>query len=306
MFKKILYPTSFGKFHREVLGCITNLKSVGTEEIVLLHVIYASEFSHFQEGYLQKTGDILRRLLQDKMEEAAQIVKNAGIRPTLRIEIGEPHMEILKVAKEKEVSLIVCGRERKAILDEIFVGSITDRVIRYGTTPVYIPKCPDIYGADTQAAGAYCRAPFRRILYPTDWSDCAKDALEYLKGMKKAGIEEIVVAHVMDEKAMKLQPQDKFREFEKIDRDKLQAVKEELEKEGFKVKILLQVGNPRAELITIARQEDVSLIVMGSHGKGRMGGILWGSASRNTAEYSERPIILIKGRACISEIENND
>lgn len=106
------------------------------------------------------------------------------------------------------------------------------------------------------------------------------------------------MAHVMDEKAMKLQSEEKFREFERIDRDKLQQVKEELEKEGFKVNTMLRVGNPRAELVRIARYENISLIVMGTHGKGRMEGILWGSVSRNTAEYSESPILLIKGEAC--------
>ena len=118
------------------------------------------------------------------------------------------------------------------------------------------------------------------------------------KGIKDASVGEIVVAHVMDEKAMKLQPEEKFREFERVDREKLQQVKEELEKDGFTVKTILKMGNPRTKLIRIARQENISLIVMGTHGKGRMEGILWGSVSRNTAEYSTSPILLIKGEAC--------
>jgi len=72
-------------------------------------------------------------------------------------------------------------------------------------------------------------------------------------------------------------------------------VKAELEKAGFKVSTRLSVGNPRAELITLARSADVSLIVLGSHGKGRAEGILWGSVSRNVAEYSDRPTLVIKG-----------
>jgi len=119
--------------------------------------------------------------------------------------------------------------------------------------------------------------------------------------MREAGIEEILVAHVMDEKAMKLQPSEKFEEFRRIDLEKLAAVKEEMEKEGFRVRTVLAVGNPRAEVTNIARMEDVSLIVMGSHGKGRMEGVLWGSVSRNVSEYSDRPVILIKGGACTGE-----
>jgi len=77
--------------------------------------------------------------------------------------------------------------------------------------------------------------------------------------------------------------------------EKLAGVKAELEKAGFKVSTRLSVGNPRAELITLARSADVSLIVLGSHGKGRAEGILWGSVSRNVAEYSDRPTLVIKG-----------
>ncbi|MGV8079980.1 MAG: universal stress protein [Syntrophales bacterium] len=298
MFKKILYPTAFEKYYHDVLGCVTNLKVVGTEEFVLLHVIYASRLPQVHEGYVLKLADALRHLLNEKMNEGAGIVEGAGLRVKIRVELGAPYREILKVAEEEKVDLIVCGRERKGVLGEVFVGSITDRIIRYGSIPVYIPKCPDIYDPSRPVSEAYCRDPFRKILYPTDWSDCARNALQYLKGMKDAGIREVVVAHVMDEKAMKLQPEEKFREFERVDREKLAQVKEELEGEGFPVRMLLRVGNPRAELIRIAREEDVSLIVMGSHGKGQMEGILWGSVSRNTAEYSERPILVIKGGTC--------
>ncbi|HOO52061.1 MAG TPA: universal stress protein [Alphaproteobacteria bacterium] len=301
MFKKILYPTAFEKFYQDVLGCVMNLKAIGTEEVVLLHVIYAENFPHACDGYFLKMANTLRHLIDSQMAEAVKIVESAGLRPTVRIEIGIPHQEILRVAEEENVSLIVCGRERKGYAGEILIGSITDRIVRHGKIPVYVPKCTDIYGTAAKSADAFCRDPFRRILYPTDWSDCAANALRYLKSLKNARVEEVIVAHVMDEKAMKLQPEEKFREFEKIDREKLELVKQELDAEGFKVKTLLQMGNPRAELIKIAKEENTSLILMGTHGKGRMKGILWGSVSRNTAEYSESPIMLIKDDVCYGE-----
>lgn len=186
-----------------MLGCVTNLKRVGVEEIILLHVIYVSWLPQVHDGYVLKLADALRHILNAKMNEAAEIVEGSGLRVKRRIELGAPHREILKIADTEMVDMIVCGRERKGILGEIFVGSITDRIIRYGTTPVYIPKCPDIYGADRQFVEAFCRDPFQRVLYPTDWSECARNALQYLKGIKDAGVNEIVVAHVT-EKTMKL------------------------------------------------------------------------------------------------------
>ena len=229
------------------------------------------------------------------MDEAAKLIESAGIRAKKRVELGVPHEEILKIAEEEKVSLIVSGRERKGFLGEIFVGSTTDRIVRHGSIPVYIPKYPGIHGADKEACIRFCGRLFSRILYPTDWSDCARKALDYVKQFKNAGVEEVVVAHIMDEKAMKLQPMEKFLEFERIDLEKLAEVKKELEGEGFKVRTLLTMGNPRAELIRVTKQEDATLIVMGSHGKGRMEGILWGSVSRNVAEYSDRPTLIVKG-----------
>lgn len=295
MFKKVLYLTAFEEFSRNVLGCLTNFKKVGTAEIILLHIIYASELPQVHEGYVLRLADALRHMLNAKLTEAAAIVEAAGIKVKKRIELGVPYQEILRVAGEEKVDLIVAGRERKGFLGEIFVGSITDKIIRHGATPVYIPKYPGVYGADPKTCEAFCRNPFRKILYPTDWSDCALKALDYVKQFRNAGVEEVVVAHIMDEKAMKLQPEEKFRGFERIDEKKLAQVKEQLEREGFKVSTRLCVGNPRAALITLAKSADVSLIVMGSHGKGRTEGILWGSVSRNVAEYSDRPVLIVKG-----------
>ena len=299
MYKKILYPIKFEEFSLDVLSCILNFKKAGMEEVVLLHVIDVSKLPMDKyEGYHPDDIKRLTEIANLKMDEAVTIIEKAGIRAKRRIEVGIPYREILKVAGEEKVSLIVSGRQKKGIMGEIFIGSNTDKVIRYGNVPVYVPKYPAIYSADKEACERFCKRPFRKLLYPTDWSDCAEVALKYLKGLKEAGVDEIVVAHVMDEKAMKLQPAERFREFERIDMEKLEKIKAELETEGFKVKTHLHVGKARTDVIKIAREEGVSLIVMGAHGKGYVEGILWGSVSRNVVEYSDRPVLLIKGKEC--------
>ena len=205
MYRKILYPTAFEEFYLDILACILNFRKVGTEEIVLVHVIHSAKLPILQEGISFKLEEDLRAFLDAKMDDAVGIIEGAGMKATKRIETGEPHLEILRVAKEENVSLIVSGRERKGYLGEIFVGSITDKVIRYGAIPVYIPKYPGVMGADRKTCERFSQRLFTKILYPTDWSECAKAALRYLKGMKEAGVEEVVIAHIMDEKAMKLQ-----------------------------------------------------------------------------------------------------
>ena len=305
MFKKLLYPIRFEALSPdmpsslEVLSCVLNFKKAGTEEIVLLHVIDVAKLPMDKyEGYSIQDVKRLTEIADVKMDEPVRLIEDAELMAKKRIEVGVPYREILKVAKEEEVTLIVAGRQKRGLLGEVFIGSNTDRVIRYGNIPVHILKYPAIFGADKETGKWFCERMFRKILYPTDWSDCAREALKYLKAMKNAGVEEVVVAHVMNEKAMRLQPSEKFREFERIDKEKLETIKRELEEEGFRVKTRLHVGTVRTDVIKIAREEDVSLIIMGTHGKGYVEGILWGSVSRNVVEYSDRPVLLIKGGEC--------
>ncbi len=300
MYKKILYPIKFEEFSLDVLSCILNFKKAGAEEIILLHVIDISKLPMDKyEGYHPDDVKRLTEIADLKMAEAIKIIEDAGIRAKKIITVGVPYREILKISKEEKVSLIVSGRQKRGVFGEIFIGSNTDKVIRYGDIPVYIPKYPAIFGSDKEACRRFCERFFSRVLYPTDWSDCARTALNYLKGLKDAGVEEIIVVHIMDEKAMRLQPPDKVKEFERVDREKLDLVRQELEEVGFKVKTRINIGKASADIIRIAREEDVSLIVMGSHGKGYVEGILWGSVSRNVVEYSDRPVLLIKGERCL-------
>lgn len=295
MYKKILYPIKFEEFSLDLLSCVANFKKAGTEEIVLLHVINVSKLPMDKyEGYSEADVKRWTEIANIKMAEAKDFVKSTGLKTKSRIEVGVPYREILRVAKEENVSLIVSGRQKKWILGEIFIGSNTDKIIRYGDFPVYVPKYPAMFDVDKEACERFCERLFKKVLYPTDWSDCAKETLQHLKELKGAGVEEIIIAHVMDEKAMRLQSPEKFREFERIDKERLEEVKKELGKEGLIAKVRLDVGNPRSDLIRIAKEEDVSLIVIGSHGKGYVRGILWGSVSRNVVEYSDRPILLIK------------
>ncbi|BCB97054.1 universal stress protein [Dissulfurispira thermophila] len=295
MYKKILYPIKFEEFSLNILSCVVNFKKIGTTEIILLHVIDVSKLPMDKyEGYSEADVKRWTEIAKIKMIDAENIIKNAGLKAKSRIEVGVPYREILRVAKEEDVSLIVSGRQKRSILGEIFIGSNTDKIIRYGNIPVYIPKYPAMFDVDKEACERFCERLFKKVLYPTDWSDCARETLQHLKELKGTGIDEIVVAHVMNEDAMRLQSPEKFREFERIDKEKLEAVKKELGKEGLIAKTRLDVGNPRSNLIRIAREEDVSLIVIGSHGKGYVQGILWGSVSRNVVEYSDRPVLLIK------------
>lgn len=295
MFRKILFPIKFEEFSLDLLKCIFEFKRIGMEEIILLHVIDVSRLTLDKyEGYSEEELEVLKALVEEKIKSAVKMVEDAGFIAKKIIRVGIPYREILKFAEEeKDISLIVSGRQKKSLLKEIFIGSNTEKIIRYGNLPVFVPKYPAVFGGSKEESDKICKNIFKRILYPTDWSAYALATLQYLKKLKGAPIEEIVVVHIMDEKAMKLQPFEKFKEFEREDIHRLEKTRKELEELGFKVKTRLEVGNPRSDLIKISQEEDITMIIIGTHGKGYVKNILWGSVSRNLVEYSDRPVLII-------------
>jgi nucleotide-binding universal stress UspA family protein len=291
MHKKILYPITFEELSFDILSCILGLKKTGMEEIVLLHIIDGV-------GRPEKQAE----LAETNMTQAVGIAKKAGIRVKKRIETGAPYKEILRVAAEEKASLIVSDRQRKKENGEIFIGSTTDKIIRYGNIPVYIPKYHAPANGHEALYPRCCERLFSRVLYPTDWSNCAEAALRFLIGLKEARIEEVLVAHVMDEKAMRSQSRRKFKECWELDRERLDTVAKKLQNEGLNAKTHIRIGKPNTDVIRIAREENASLVMMGSHGKGHVQGINWGSVARNVTEYSDRPVLLINDMGPVKKV----
>lgn len=44
---------------------------------------------------------------------------------------------------------------------------------------------------------------FKHILYPTDFSDVSKKAIDYIKQLKEGGSETVIVLHVINERGMR-------------------------------------------------------------------------------------------------------
>ena len=149
---------------------------------------------------------------------------------------------------------------------------------------------------------------FRKILYPTDFSDCAVKALEYVKKLREAGTEEVVVVHVMDVREIATMAtgaawvgettvayESEVQEMMRANAEKkLEAVKAEIENAGLKVSVKTPDGIPFKEILKIAADEDVSLIVLGSHGKSNVREMLLGSVSEKVIRGSKRPVLVVK------------
>lgn len=147
---------------------------------------------------------------------------------------------------------------------------------------------------------------FKKILYPTDFSECAEKALEYIKRLKEAGAREVVLLHVIDDSKVRFllkgiawaggsEYEEKYKQKLKEEVEcRIKKIAEELSSSDFIVKTEIREGNPYEEIVKTAEEEDVSLIVMGTHGRGRGASLLLGSVAENVIRHSSKPVFVIR------------
>jgi len=142
---------------------------------------------------------------------------------------------------------------------------------------------------------------FERILYPTDFSDVSMKAVNYVKQLKDAGAKEVTVLHVIDERTLVVPDVFSGIDFMAIENELMRIAEEECNRivaefldKGLNAKFRVEKGIPFLEILKAAQKEDVSLIVIGSHGKSNIEEMLLGSVSEKVIRKAVRPVLVIK------------
>jgi nucleotide-binding universal stress UspA family protein len=152
---------------------------------------------------------------------------------------------------------------------------------------------------------------FRKVLYPTDFSELAEVAKDYVLKLKDANAQEVVVLHVIHPLEFSLpQFDDPFamdvatiyahipeieREVLKRHEEVLDTMADELERRGFTVKRIMTIGDPKEEIVRVADEEKVDVIVIGYHGKGLLERILeMGSTAKAVIRNAKCPVLVVK------------
>lgn len=149
---------------------------------------------------------------------------------------------------------------------------------------------------------------FKKVLFPTDFSECSYKALDCVRSLSDAGTREVVVVHVLDEREIDLVSTgigwlagDRMVEYDaKLEgrmrenaREKLNGILSVIRGAGMKAKAEVRKGYPSVEVLATAKRERVSLVVMGSHGKSNLAGAVVGSVSEEVLRKSTVPVLIV-------------
>jgi universal stress protein A len=145
-----------------------------------------------------------------------------------------------------------------------------------------------------------------KILVPIDFSDCARAALTHALSLAAQLGSTIEVLHVAEVPDFKAEPRVAGGTGTSSLRDyALEAAKSELEAflvtfsldDREKIKIRLDAGKPRDAILARARETNVDLIVMGTHGRTGRVHSLAGSVAESVVRTASCPVLTVRDAA---------
>lgn len=158
--KKIIVPIDFSNHSEYALKVAALLAKKYNLTIYALHMLDLQDFSISESpSSYQEKGVFFLKLAEKKIKEflAKEFLKEVKVMPVIKP--YKVFSEVNNVAKEVGADLIVMGSHGATGLKEFFVGSNTEKVVRYADIPVLIVK-NEIKDVD-----------FNNIVMATDFSE---------------------------------------------------------------------------------------------------------------------------------------
>jgi nucleotide-binding universal stress UspA family protein len=215
------------------------------------------------------------------LEEAQEIADHEDVHILKNMTQGEPYEKIVHVADDENCDLIVMGRRGQHQLERELVGSVTARVIGYTQKDVLV--VPD--------NTALTR---KNILLATDGSpncETAVDRAIEIAGNHAALLTAISVVYTNDE-YMALAPGIVDDLIGKA-KGKLATIVQKGGDAGVEINTVVKEGEAFEAITSLARNNHIDLIVMGSHGRKGLQRLLMGSVTERTIGYAPCPVLVV-------------
>jgi nucleotide-binding universal stress UspA family protein len=295
---RILCPVDFSDFSRHALDHAIAIAHWYGSAITALHVVTPARTVPLQPyvgpAALQplSVGDVNRARLRAEMHHFVAQEAPAALAIEIRVEDGlHVYREILVQAQRLSADLIVMGTHGRSGFERLFLGSVAERVLRSASCPVMTvpPQVPDAVPAGIR---------FQRILCPIDFSPSSDTALQYAISLAQQAKTELIVMHAVELLPDLTEPPLTLRlntgELVKASHARLSAMVPDSVRQSCKVVEEVTVGTAYREILRVAAEQSVELIVIGIRGRNAVDALLHGSTAEHVERRAACPVLTLR------------
>jgi nucleotide-binding universal stress UspA family protein len=236
-----------------------------------------------------------RESFAEALRSFAEPARTSGIPISCELREGNAATEILEKAKAWSADLLVMGTHGLGGFARWVLGSVTEKVLRRATCPVLTVPRPAVEGGSTP------HALYKSILCPVDFSEASGRALKHALSLAAEAPARLIVINVIEGWAENLPPEHahfsvpEYRRYlERDARDQLHALVPAEARATCHVEEVLAAGKTYREILRLAGERGVDLIVMGVHGRSPIDIMLFGSTTQHVVRAAACPVLTIR------------
>lgn len=200
-----------------------------------------------------------------------------------------PVEDVVELCGEKGVELVVMTSHGQTGWVRYFLGSNTEKLMRVCPAPVLVVKNPDFEGGKYEGP--------KKIMIPLDGSERAQSAIPQALDIAPGGTARILlvgVSVVFQGHAF----EGDMRTVVKPDLDRVRGYLDEqaewLRNQGYLVDVVVRRGDAAGQILELAKEEDVDLIMMTSQGQTGFAAWLYGSVAEKIVRGSDCSVLVFK------------
>ena len=284
----ILCPVDFSEFSSRALHHAGALAYKHGARLTALHVVPITDLP------LPRLTDDDRRRLTDQVRDFGADLPGEVSFDIRVCEAPAAGREILRQATETRADLLVIGSHGRSGFERFLLGSVTEKVMRAAPCPtLVVPR---------RAGDVIVDEPvrFRRILCSIDFSPTSTHALHYTRCMVDEEGGQIILLHALEvPPELRANPLVEGYDVAKVragaEADCLRRLQQFVPEipPRCSVKTLVREGAAYREILTVAAERSVDLIVMGVHGRGAMDLLAFGSNTARVSRAATVPVLIV-------------
>lgn len=298
--ERVLCPTDFSPFSTQALRHALALTRQFGSRLKVLHVIshsVPSAEARYRSAPWAATPEFRDRI-DEEMREFLQPLREARIDHEIEVREGDPWRGILDASVEMSSDLVVLGTHGRSGLERLFLGSVTEKLVRRLPCPVLTVSHEE---GRTWAAPGLIKA----ILCATDFSETSNEAFRMAVAFAEAFDARITLLHAVESlpdfgeatriATLDVRPLRDDLEYEA--RERLDKAVAEVSENAFRVTPRVECGRAYREILRTAAEERSDLVVIGAQGHGLVEHMLSGSNAQHVIRSATCPVLTARTKS---------
>lgn len=144
--ERILFPTDFSEHSKHAFRYALSFAKEYNAKLYMLHVIediqYLANAYMFDVPIMPSFADMEQNRLKEMQEFIDREVTDTKIEIEKVVKRGRPFIEIIQMARDEKIDLIVIATHGRGGLEHVFFGSVAEKVVRKAPCPVLSIRMP--------------------------------------------------------------------------------------------------------------------------------------------------------------------